>query len=149
MTSTKDGVLSNLGVSASTTGIGQALGRMVGTENQSNRDVLKSTRLQLLNAIKQATGMGAGQLNSNVELQTWLSSLGGEGMTKEANLEILDKIRNKYLKGSSLDTTLKAPASNFSFSNPQDVKAAIGSKITRDQARAILLDMKSRGIEIK
>lgn len=110
MTSTRANPISNLGTSVTTSGVGQALGRMVGTENQSNRDVLKSTRLQLLNAIKQATGMGAGQLNSNVELQTWLSSLGAEGMTKEANLEILDKIRNKYMKGSPAAPT---PPSTF------------------------------------
>ena len=41
------------------------------------------------------------------------------------------------------------PATKFSFKTPQEVKAAMGSAITRDQAKAILLDMQSRGIEIK
>ena len=37
----------------------------------------------------------------------------------------------------------------FSFTTPQQVKQAIGKTISRDDARVILLDMKSRGIEIK
>jgi hypothetical protein len=54
-------------------------------------------RLQLLNAIKEATGMSAQQLNSNVELQTYLKSLGSEGMTAEANLAIIDNLSKTYL----------------------------------------------------
>jgi len=37
----------------------------------------------------------------------------------------------------------------FSFTTPQQVKQAIGKTISRDDARVILLEMKSRGIEIK
>jgi hypothetical protein len=75
-------------------------GRTFGTAEQAKRDELKSIRLQLLNAIKEATGMSAQQLNSNVELKTYLDSLGSEGMTKEANLAILDNLSRRYLKGS-------------------------------------------------
>jgi len=101
ITSTQKGALANLLTSMSTTGVGQGLGRMVGSQDQSSRDELKSIRLQLLNSIKQATGMGSAQLNSNVELQTWLNSLGSEGMSKETNEEILTNIENKYLKKKS------------------------------------------------
>ena len=44
--------------------------------------------------------MGSGQLNSNVELMTWLKSLGSEGMSAEANAAILQNISDKYLKGT-------------------------------------------------
>ena len=66
-------------------------------------------RLQLLNAIKEATGMSAQQLNSNVELQTYLKSLGSEGMTAEANLAIIDNLSKTYL-GKSMTRAPAAPA---------------------------------------
>jgi hypothetical protein len=70
----------------------------VGTSTQAKRDELNSVRLQLFNAVKEATGMSSTQLNSNVELQTWLKSLGSDTMSKEANLAILNNIENRYLK---------------------------------------------------
>jgi hypothetical protein len=99
MTSTSNGPLSNLITSLGTGTIGQFGGRVVGTANQAKRDELNSVRLQLFNSVKEATGMSASQLNSNVELKTWLNSLGGADMTKEANEAILNNISNKYLKG--------------------------------------------------
>ena len=99
MTSTSKAPLANLITSLGTGTVGQFGGRLVGTETQAKRDELKSIRLQLLNAVKEATGMSSQQLNSNVELKTWLESLGGENMTKEANLAILNNISNRYLKG--------------------------------------------------
>lgn len=101
MTSTSKGPLANLVTSLGSGTVGQIGGRLVGTETQAKRDELKSVRLQLLNAVKEATGMSATQLNSNIELKTWLDSLGSEGMTKEANLAILNNISNRYLKGKT------------------------------------------------
>ena len=98
MTGTSRSSLANLFTSLTTTGVGQAAGRFVGTATQSKRDELASVRLQLLNAIKQSTGMSSQQLNSNVELKTWLDSLGSAGMTKETNEAILNNIENSYLK---------------------------------------------------
>jgi hypothetical protein len=105
MTSTSKGPLANLVTSLQTGTVGQMAGRTFGTKEQAKRDELKSIRLQLLNAVKEATGMSAQQLNSNVELKTYLDSLGSEGMTKEANLAILDNLSRRYLKGS-----MNAPA---------------------------------------
>lgn len=99
MTSTSQGPLANLITSLGTGTVGQFGGRLVGTANQAKRDELNSVRLQLFNSVKEATGMSASQLNSNVELKTWLNSLGGPDMTKEANEAILNNISNKYLKG--------------------------------------------------
>lgn len=98
MTTTSKGALSNLITSLGTSAIGQAGARLVGTEAQSKRDELASVRLQLFNAVKEATGMSSSQLNSNVELQTWLNSLGSPQMSKEANLAILTNIEDRYLK---------------------------------------------------
>ena len=101
MTTTTASPLANLVTSLGTGTIGQAGGRLFGTSTQSTRDELNSLRLQLFNAVKEATGMSSTQLNSNVELQTWLKSLGSDTMTKEANLAILNNISNRYLKKGS------------------------------------------------
>jgi len=101
MTSTSKAPLANLVTSLQTGVVGQMAGRTFGTSEQAKRDELKSVRLQLLNAVKEATGMSAQQLNSNVELKTYLDSLGSEGMTKEANLAILDNLSRRYLKGEA------------------------------------------------
>lgn len=101
MTSTSKSPLANLVTSLQTGTVGQIAGQKFGTKEQAKRDELKSIRLQLLNAVKEATGMSAQQLNSNVELKTYLDSLGSEGMTAEANLAILDNLSRRYLKGEA------------------------------------------------
>ena len=90
--STTRGGLSNLGASMQASGLGQALGRAGGTEAQSSRDTISSSRLMLLNAIKQATGMSAQQLNSNVELQTWLKAVSDPSQSVETVDKILGNI---------------------------------------------------------
>ncbi len=117
ITSTSKGPLANLITSAQTGSIGQMVGRAVGTEAQAKRDELKSIRLQLLNAVKEATGMSAQQLNSNVELQTYLNSLGSEGMSKEANEAILENLSRRYLrKGAAMPPP--APGGGVDTKNP-------------------------------
>lgn len=101
MTTTSKGALANLMTSLGTGTVGQAGARLVGTSTQAKRDELNSVRLQLFNAVKEATGMSSTQLNSNVELQTWLKSLGSDTMSKEANLAILNNIENRYLKNKA------------------------------------------------
>lgn len=109
MTSTSSAPLANLITSLGTSAVGQFASGLVGTETQAKRDELGSIRLQLLNAVKEATGMSSQQLNSNVELQTWLKSLGSASMTKEANLAILNNISNRYLKKDIIPPTPPAP----------------------------------------
>lgn len=109
MTSTSSAPLANLITSLGTSAVGQFASGLVGTETQAKRDELGSIRLQLLNAVKEATGMSSQQLNSNVELQTWLKSLGSASMTKEANLAILNNISNRYLKKDIIPPAPPAP----------------------------------------
>lgn len=74
---------------------------------------------------------------------------GLERLQKKSNLRTSDV--------PAFANTAPAPQQNpsatsnipFSFTTPQQVKQAIGKTISRDDARAILLDMKARGIEIK
>lgn len=98
--STQRGGLSNIGSYTASSGIGQAAGRMFGTKEQSQRDLINSSRMLLLNDIKNATGMSAQQMNSNVELQNWLKALGDPTVGYETATTIIDNIRKKYVDGS-------------------------------------------------
>lgn len=100
--STARGALSNIASATAATGIGQTAGRFVGTEAQVEREVINSARTRLVNSIKNATGMSAQQLNSNVELQTMLKSISDPGQPIEAALRIIDDIENAYVKGAGM-----------------------------------------------
>lgn len=106
--STQRGALSNLGSSIQASGVGQIAGRVFGTSQQSERDVIASSRIQLLNAIKQATGMSAQQLNSNVELNTWLKAVTDPSQSIEAVNQILDNIEEFVAKGGKPKTSQPA-----------------------------------------
>lgn len=100
--STERGALSNVASGISATGIGQKTGQLFGTEAQVERDVINSARSRLVNSIKNATGMSAQQLNSNVELQTMLKSISDPGQSVQAALRIIDDIENAYVKGDGM-----------------------------------------------
>jgi len=91
--SEKRNAVANTLASISASAPGQIAERTIGTKAQTQRDVIASSRLQLLNAIKSATGMSSQQLNSNVELTTWLNSLTDPSRSIETNREILQNVR--------------------------------------------------------
>lgn len=103
--STKRNVVSNLMSAAGATGVGQALGKAGGSAEQVERDVINSARQRLITSIKNATGMSARSLDSNVELKTMLNSISDPGQSYEAAMRIIDDIENAYVKGKP-----KAPA---------------------------------------
>jgi len=98
--STERNVISNIGSATSASGFGQMLGRAGGTTAQVERDVINSARQRLVNSIKNATGMSAQQLNSNVELQTMLKSISDPGQSFQAAIRIIDDIQNAYVNGT-------------------------------------------------
>jgi len=100
--STERNVLSNVASGIAATGVGQKAGQLFGTEAQVERDVINSARSRLVNSIKNATGMSAQQLNSNVELQTMLKSISDPGQSVQAALRIIDDIENAYVKGDGM-----------------------------------------------
>ena len=87
--STQRGAISNILTSIGTSGVGQVAGRVAGTEAQTQRDIITSARNQLFAAVKNATGLSAQNLNSNVEFTTWLNSLTDPAKSIETNREIL------------------------------------------------------------
>jgi len=98
-------VASNLMSAAGASGIGQALGKAGGSPEQVERDVINSARQRLITSIKNATGMSARSLDSNVELKTMLNSISDPGQSYEAAMRIIDDIENAYVKGK-----FKSPA---------------------------------------
>ena len=54
----------------------------------------------MVNSIKNATGMSAQQLNSNVELQTMLKSISDPGQSYQSALRIIDDIEKAYVTGN-------------------------------------------------
>lgn len=93
------GMLSNVLSGVAATGVGQAAGRMTGTQAQTQRDIIASARNQLFAAVKNATGLSAQNLNSNVEFTTWLNSLTDPSRSIESNRAILDNMERFIASG--------------------------------------------------
>ena len=108
--STERNALSNVASGIAATGIGQKTGQLFGTEAQVERDVINSARTRLVNSIKNATGMSAQQLNSNVELQTMLKSISDPGQSVQAAMRIIGDIEDAYVKGDGKMLKRGAPA---------------------------------------
>lgn len=73
--------------------VGQMVGGVVGTEEQTVRDKIKQTSPMLMNAIRQATAMGARGLDSNAELKFYLQAVTDPAKSIQFNkaaLKILD-----------------------------------------------------------
>lgn len=123
--STQRGVLSNAFAYIAGTAPGQIAGRMAGTEEQVERDVIGSARNQVLNAVKNATGMSAQQLNSNVEFMSWLKSLTDPTVSYEANQRILDNLE-KFIASGGKYSERKASGSVTPAAPAQ--RGAVGSE---------------------
>lgn len=94
--STHRSVVDNARAQAMLSNPGQMLGGAAGTEAQKNLNQITSTRPLLLNAIKEATGMTAKQMDSNVELQMYLRSATDPKLGYEANIEALKNLDKLY-----------------------------------------------------
>ena len=105
ITSTKGGTLGNLGASASSSALGQGVGKMLGTQNQSARNDIAMTRPALLAALMKATGMSSKQMDSNAELKLWLATATDPTLDVESNRRALSAIERKYLGGATAPVT--------------------------------------------
>ena len=82
----------NIAAYARASGIGQETERALGTQAQTLRDNIANARQRLLMHVKNATGATASQMNSNVELQTWLNSLTNPQQSIETVRETLGQL---------------------------------------------------------
>ena len=90
------GTLDNIQAGVASSGVGQFAGRMAGTKNQSARNNIAMARPLLLQAIMQATGMSAKQMDSNVELQMYLSAATDPSLDIQANKFALDRLQTLF-----------------------------------------------------
>lgn len=100
---TQDNTLMNVPAYLSSTGAGQAAGKMFGTANQSARNSIVQSRPLLLAAIKNATGMSAKQMDSNVELKMYLAAATDPTLDYEANMKALNQLQELYGIGGKAD----------------------------------------------
>ena len=98
ITSTNKGSAANAAASVASSGIGQAAGKLFGTNNQSARNDIAMARPALLAALMKATGMSAKQMDSNAELKLWLTTATDPTLDVESNRKALENIEKKYMK---------------------------------------------------
>jgi hypothetical protein len=96
ITSTEAGFIPNLRSAASRSAVGQAFGQAVGSTNQSARNTIAQSRPLLLNAIKDATGMSAKQMDSNAELKMYLAAATDPSLDFESNMNALKQLERLF-----------------------------------------------------
>lgn len=94
-------VISNALSYIASTGPGQIAGRIGGTQAQTQRDIIQSSRNLLFTAVKNATGKTSGELNSNVEFKTWLEALTDPSRSIQANQAILENLEKFVASGGN------------------------------------------------
>jgi flagellar basal body rod protein FlgB len=131
MTSTSKSAIANLPAALKASSLGQMYGTMTGSAIKSKQDEWENLKKSLLSDIAKATGLSATQLNSNFELQNWLSSLGSPSSTVESNLATIDSIRNKFSR----------------FTTNQEVMIQETMKLNPNKSRdQIIQGLKKRGL---
>jgi len=134
MGSPNKNIVENVLASARSTGLGQEIERTAATEAQTLRDNISNSRQRLLVHIKNATGASAQQMNSNVELQTWLNALTNPRQSIETVREtlgqldsIIASVQSQIGKEAPSKTATPSPA-NMDIANERaNAKAAIAA----------------------
>jgi len=88
--------LANVPAYLASTTPGQEAGKALGTQSQTQRNQIQASVRQLLTAIKNATGMSAQEMNSNVELQQLLAAVSSPTQSIESVRGILSSISRQY-----------------------------------------------------
>jgi hypothetical protein len=112
ITDTTKPAVDNITAWISTTFPLQVAQRMVGGESQKLRDNIAQQRPLLVQAIRKATGMSAQEMNSNVELQTYLNVATNPELSVQANMDALDNLSRLYGIGQPKQAAPATPARN-------------------------------------
>ena len=99
--STERSAFANVPARIAGSAVGQIAGQAIGTQEQSLRDRIAAARFTLVQQIKNATGMSARQMDSNVELQNTLNSLSDPRQGYEAAISIIENLRKTYGRGGA------------------------------------------------
>lgn len=92
----ENGAASNAIAALSSSGLGQAFGHVVGSENQKNRDSISQARPLLMQAVMKASGMNAKQMDSNAELKMWIATATDPKLDRSANEDALNRLDKMY-----------------------------------------------------
>lgn len=134
---TKAGAVDNIVNRVAASSAGQIAGSALGTEAQSERNKIAQLRPLLIIELKNATGMSAQQLNSNMELQTFLNAATDPRLDIQANMEAIKSLRRiaeKMPKAAPGIPKEPAAAAGGGFADPdkerryQEWKARQGSQ---------------------
>lgn len=118
----------NVGAYLGGTGVGQAVGKLTGSEVQSVRNAINNKLPGLINSIRETTGMGASQLNSNVELQFYLQQASNPSSNDiQSNLQALDML--DYLYGENGIRSKEMRAQNSGQQQPTQSQAPGGQVV--------------------
>lgn len=88
--------IANIPRRISSSGIGQAAGRALGTKEQSIRNRINQIRPLLINDIRQASEMGARGLDSEKELEFYLQAATDPARDVQANLAAIEVLDRAY-----------------------------------------------------
>lgn len=106
------------------------MGRMaqsaVGAKASVPLNTISNSKLTLMNALKEATGLSATQLSSNIELMTFLDSLADPTQGFESAMETIRRLENLYGAPAATATAAAAP------------RAAAKTPVIPDAARQML-----------
>ena len=116
ITDTRKSVEENISARTGASAAGQLAGSFTGSEAQSFRDSIEQTRPLLLTAIMKATGLSATQLNSNVELQTYLKTATDPKVSIQSNVKALNNISQMFGIGEKFEVP--------EIKSPKETKAA-------------------------
>ena len=89
-------VVQNATNRALSTGVGQEVGRAIGTQAQAARDRINNLRPLLIQEIRQATNMGAKGLDSNAELQFYLQAATDPSRDIDTNMAAIETLDKAY-----------------------------------------------------
>jgi hypothetical protein len=120
ITDTRQSVEENISARTGASAVGQLTGSFTGSEAQSFRDSIEQTRPLLLTAIMKATGLSATQLNSNVELQTYLKTATDPKVSIQSNVKALNNISTMFGLGEKFEV----PEIPKATSSPKAAKPA-------------------------
>ena len=102
-------MLDNFGDAISSSYLGRKVQSAAGSQASVALNNIANSRLTLLNALKEVTGMSAAQLSSNVELMTFLDSLADPTQGYESAMETIRRLENLYGAPAAAQGNRKTP----------------------------------------
>jgi hypothetical protein len=102
--------LSNIINRAMSTDVGQVVGQSIGTKAQEARNKINNLRPVLIQEIRQATGMSARAMDSNVELKFYLQAATDPTKDIDSNLAAIEYLDKTYGLGIGVKGTPEAGA---------------------------------------